>query len=34
VATEANHVLISARIPYEVLDALQARAKPAPAAAK
>jgi hypothetical protein len=34
VATEANRVLISARIPYEVLDALQARAKPAPAAAK
>ena len=30
VATEQNHVLVSARIPYELLDALQAKAKPAP----
>jgi hypothetical protein len=34
VATEANRVLVSARVPYELLDALQARTKPAPAPAK
>ena len=27
VATEQNRVLVSARIPYEMLDALQAKAK-------
>ena len=27
VATEANRVLVSARIPYELLDALQNKAK-------
>jgi hypothetical protein len=31
VATEANRVLVSARIPYELLDALQPKAKAAPA---
>jgi hypothetical protein len=31
VATEASRVLVSARIPYEMLDALQPKAKPAPA---
>jgi hypothetical protein len=30
VATEQNRVLVSARIPYELLDALGAKAKPAP----
>jgi hypothetical protein len=34
VATEQNRVLVSARIPYELLDALQAKAKPAVAPAK
>ncbi len=34
VATETNHVLVSARIPYELLDALQSRVKAAPAPAK
>ena len=37
VATEANHVLVTARIPYELLDALQSEGeagRPAPAAAK
>ena len=34
VATEANRVLVSARIPYELLDALQPKAKAAPAPAK
>jgi hypothetical protein len=33
VATETNHVLVNARIPYEVLDALQRKAAP-PAPAK
>jgi hypothetical protein len=31
VATEASRVLVSARIPYEMLDALQPKAKPVPA---
>jgi len=31
VATQANQVLVSARIPYELLDALQPKAKAAPA---
>ena len=30
VATEANRVLVSARIPYELLDAIQPKAAPAP----
>jgi hypothetical protein len=34
VATEQSRVLVSARIPYELIDALQAKAKPAPAPAK
>jgi hypothetical protein len=35
VATEANRVLVSARLPYEMLDALQAKARPtAPEATK
>ncbi|HUL77673.1 MAG TPA: hypothetical protein VL691_10455 [Vicinamibacteria bacterium] len=35
VATEQNRVLVSARIPYEMIDALRAKAKPAgPEAAK
>jgi hypothetical protein len=34
VATETNHVLVTARIPYELLDALQSRVKAAPAPAK
>ena len=34
VATQANQVLVSARIPYELLDALQPKAKVAPAPAK
>ena len=34
VATEQTRVLVSARIPYELIDALQAKAKPAPAPAK
>jgi len=34
VATQANQVLVSARIPYELLDALQPKAKPVPAPAK
>jgi hypothetical protein len=35
VATEANRVLVSARLPYEMIDALQAKARPtAPEAAK
>jgi hypothetical protein len=33
VATEQNRVLVSARVPYELLDALQAKAKAAPPAA-
>jgi hypothetical protein len=33
VATEANRVLLSARIPYELLDALQPRPRPVPAPA-
>jgi hypothetical protein len=33
VATEQNRVLISARVPYELLDALKAKVKPAPEAA-
>ena len=33
VATEQTRVLISARVPYELLDALKAQAKPAPEAA-
>jgi hypothetical protein len=33
VATEQNRVLVSARVPYELLDALRAKAKPAPEAA-
>jgi len=33
VATEQTRVLISARVPYELLDALRAQAKPAPEAA-
>jgi hypothetical protein len=33
VATEANRVLVSARLPYELLDALQARSKREPAPA-
>jgi hypothetical protein len=33
VATEQNRVLISARVPYELLDALRAKAKAAPPAA-
>jgi hypothetical protein len=31
VATEASRVLVSARIPYEMLDALQPKPQPAPA---
>jgi hypothetical protein len=34
VATEQNRVLVSARVPYELIDALRAKAKPAPEAAK
>jgi hypothetical protein len=34
VATEANRVLVSARVPYELLDALQAKAKAAAKPAK
>jgi hypothetical protein len=34
VATEQNRVLVSARVPYELLDALHAKAKPAPAPTK
>jgi len=34
VATEQSRVLVSARIPYELIDALQAKAKPAPAPVK
>ena len=34
VATEQNRVLVSARVPYELLDALRPKAKPAPEAAK
>ena len=33
VATEQNRVLVSARVPYELLDALRPKAKPAPEAA-
>jgi hypothetical protein len=33
VATEQNRVLVSARVPYELLDALHAKAKPEPAPA-
>ncbi len=33
VATEQNRVLVSARVPYELLDVLRAKAKPAPEAA-
>jgi hypothetical protein len=33
VATEENRVLVNARFPYEVLEALQAKAKPKPALA-
>jgi hypothetical protein len=33
VATEQTRVLISARVPYELLDALRAKAKPSPEAA-
>jgi hypothetical protein len=33
VATEQNRVLVSARVPYELLDALHPKAKPAPAPA-
>jgi len=33
VATEQNRVLVNARIPYELLDALRPKAKPAPEAA-
>jgi len=33
VATEQNRVLISARVPYELLDALRPKAKPTPEAA-
>jgi len=32
VATEQNRVLVSARVPYELLDALRPKAKPAEAA--
>jgi hypothetical protein len=34
VATEQSRVLVSARIPYEMLDALQPKARPAPAPEK
>jgi hypothetical protein len=34
VATETNHVLVTARVPYELLDALQARTKTTPAPTK
>jgi hypothetical protein len=34
VATEANRVLVSARLPYELLDALQPKAQPEAAPAK
>jgi hypothetical protein len=33
VATEQNRVLVNARVPYELLDALREKAKPAPEAA-
>jgi hypothetical protein len=33
VATEQNRVLVNARVPYELLDALRAKAKPLPEAA-
>ena len=33
VATEENRVLVNARFPYELLDALQAKATPKPALA-
>lgn len=33
VATEQNRVLVNARVPYELLDALRPKAKPAPEAA-
>jgi hypothetical protein len=33
VATEQNRVLVSARVPYELLDVLRAKAKPGPEAA-
>jgi hypothetical protein len=34
VATEQNRVLVTARVPYAMIDALEAKAKPQPPAAK